>query len=112
MEEMNDGRQCRTVDTEQFIAHVEELSGLDLEWFFDVYLRQPQLPTLESRRDGDRLVLRWQFEGAENFPMPVDVMLGDEVRRLEMPGGKTVVAIPPGVEPIIDPESWVLRVAD
>jgi len=109
MEELTGGRQCRSVTTEQFIEHCERLSGRELDWFFDVYLRQPRLPVLDSRRLGDFLELIWRFEGVEDFPMPVDVRVGDDVRRVEMLEGRAVVAISSDVEPIIDPEGWVLR---
>jgi aminopeptidase N len=109
MEDVVDGRQCRTVTTEQFIDHCERLSGRDLEWFFDVYLRQSQLPRLEHKRRGEGLELRWHVEGGGPFPMPIDVRIGRETVRVAMPDGHAAVSLPPGVEPAIDPDGWVLR---
>jgi hypothetical protein len=41
--------------------------------------------------------------------MPVEVRLGDETRRVAMPGGRATVQVPAGVEPVVDPDGWVLR---
>ena len=55
-----DGSQVRFVDTEEYVAIVERLSGRELDWFFEVYVRQPQLPELQLKRSMDRLELRWE----------------------------------------------------
>jgi aminopeptidase N len=108
-EASSDGSACRSVTTEQFIEHCERLSGLELGWFFDGYLRHARLPRLETRRDGDRLTLQWTVDGQMEFAMPIDVHLRDSVVRVETPNGRGVLVIPPGIEPVIDPDGWVLR---
>jgi aminopeptidase N len=108
-ESRTDGSVCRSVTTEQFIEHCEQLSGRELDWFFDGYLRQARLPVLESRIEGDRLMLQWRTEGSSQFPMPIDVAIGADVARVEAPDGTASVVIPAGVVPVVDPEGWVLR---
>lgn len=104
-----DGSACRGVDTEEFLATMETASGQKLDWFFEVYLRQPKLPRLERELSEGRLTLRWVVPNDLPFPMPVAVQMGEEVLRVPMSGGRGEVAVPPGVTPEIDPEHWILR---
>ncbi len=107
MERVTDGSQTRFVDTEDFTRLAEEVSGRDLDWFFEVYLRQPALPVLKQERVGDGLRLSWETPNDLPFPMPIDVKIGNRVQRIEMSGGEAV--IPAGQNITVDPEGWVLR---
>ena len=116
MEQVTAGRQTRFAVTDDYRTIVEALSGRDLGWFFEVYLRQPELPRLLAERDpdvsgqaGDALVLRWDVPGDRLFPMPVDVEIDGTVRRVEMPDGTARLSVPPGVEVRFDPRHRVLR---
>ncbi len=102
------GCQCRLASTAEFRDIVEDVSGQDLGWFFDVYLHQPALPRLTAIREGEILVLRWHVPEELPFPMPIDVRIGDEVHRVPMERGVGVVSVPAAVEPTIDPGMWVL----
>jgi aminopeptidase N len=82
-----DGTQCRLVDTEDFVRLVNEIAGEDLGWFFEVYVRQPKLPELAVEEQGGVLKLRWQVPDGLKFELPAPVKVGDEVRRVPMPGG-------------------------
>jgi aminopeptidase N len=106
------GCQCRLASTDEFRDLVEELSGLDLGWFFDVYLHQPQLPRLTATRENEILVLRWHVPDDLPFPMPLEVRIGDEVHLVPMERGVGVVSVPINVEPIVDPGMWVLMEFD
>ena len=57
-----------------------------------------------------KLKLRWKIPWWLPFPMPVPVRLGEEVRRVAMPRKRATVAISEGVQPIIDPQHWLLKV--
>lgn len=109
MEKVTDGSQVRFVDTEDVRAIAEKVSGQDLGWFFEVYLRQPALPELREERDGAQLTLSWHVPGDLVFPMPVPVAVGGKVRRVEMPDGKATVKVPRRAECEIDPNGWLLR---
>jgi len=109
MEQITDGKQCRFATTDDILYLAEQVSGMDLDWYFEVYLRQPELPRLVTNRTGDTLTLQWDTPDDLPFPMPIDIQLGDAVQRIEMPGGRASLTIPEGLEPIIDPENWVLR---
>jgi aminopeptidase N len=108
-EAATDGRQCRFSSTEQFQELVEQMSGQDLRWFFDVYLRQPELPRLVSEVGEGELHLRWEVPGGHEFPMPVEVVDDDRRLRVELPAGHASIPWQSDAEPIVDPDGWILR---
>lgn len=99
----------RFTTTDEYRRLANEVAGRDLGWFFDVYLGSAALPTLEQRRDGDRLTLTWRTEGDKPFPMPVPVTIGGQSRTIEMPGGTASIALPSEAEVVIDPTMRILR---
>ncbi|MDQ3804972.1 MAG: M1 family metallopeptidase [Acidobacteriota bacterium] len=107
LERVKDGRQCRFVTTEDFRHVAEEASGMRLDWFFEVYLRQPQLPRLVSEVKGDTLTLRWDTPGGLAFPMPVTVKLGERTQKLEVSTAPVTIPLG-GQQPVVDPENWLL----
>ena len=46
MERLTDGRQERLVNTDDFLTIAETECKCELDWFFEMYLRQPKLPKL------------------------------------------------------------------
>ncbi len=109
MERMTDGRQTRLVDTEDFRRIAEAESKMKLDWFFEVYLRQPKLPKLVvNKNQQSRLALRWETPNNMPFPMPVEVVVNGKPQRVEMKNGEGFVAYT-GEAPTLDPKGWVLR---
>jgi aminopeptidase N len=100
---------CRFVTTEDFVALASDVAGRDLAWFFEVYLRQAALPRLVSERSGNTLELHWEVPGALPFPMPIDVLVSGETRRIELPDGTARVPVTGDAEVTIDPRGAVLR---
>ena len=111
LEQVTDGRQTRLATSDDFQRITEAAAGRDLGWFFDLYLRQPELPVLNVKQRGNKLTLKWKTPGRRPFPMPVEVAVKDTVWRVEMPKGRARVKLPPGVTPVADPRSWILRAA-
>jgi aminopeptidase N len=108
MESITDGRQARFATTDDFLAIAEDISGTDLDWFFEVYVRQPSLPRLITSRNGDVLELNWVVTGELDFSMPVEVRVGDRIHRVEMTGGHGTLAVSADNEIEIDPLDWIL----
>jgi aminopeptidase N len=108
-----DGSQVRFASTADVVATFNAVSGRDLAWLFEAYLRQAELPRLLveiERGDGERTMqLQWQVPGDLPFPMPVPVQLGERTALVDMTDGVGTLQVPAGVEPVIDPENWVLR---
>ena len=108
-ERTTDGTQTRFAETSDFRMLAESASKRDLVWFFEAYLRRAELPRLDVRREGSELVLAWDLGRVVEFPMPVPVQVGDELRRVKMPPvGEQRVEIG-DAEYEIDPEGWLLR---
>jgi aminopeptidase N len=118
MEKWTDGRQERLVTTDDFLTIAEQESKMDLDWFFELYLRQPKLPELKTAI-GDytegpgttpkkAMLLRWVTPNDMPFSMPIDVVVDGKTQRVEMRGGKGSVVFT-GAAPIIDPNGWVLK---
>ena len=108
MEGVTDGRQTRFATTEDFLVLAETISGVELGWFFEVYVRQPQLPRLRTRRRGNTLELAWEVPGGLEFLLPVDVRVGERIIRVPMPGGDGTLSVPAHLEPVIDPLDQIL----
>lgn len=109
MREVTSGEQCRFATTRDFITIAERASGRELDWFFDVYVRQAELPRLVTERHDSTLTLRWDVPDGSSFPMPVEVDLGTETRRVEMDGGRATVPLRADADPIVDPQQWILK---
>ena len=113
METYTDGRQERLVNTDDFLTIAETDSGMKLDWFFELYLRQPKLPRLGtsaiSSGSSGVMTLSWETPNNMPFPMPVDVVVNGKTQRVEMKDGKGTVSFTGGVAPLIDPDGWVLK---
>ena len=105
MEKWTDGRQTRLVNTDDFLAIAEEESKMELDWFFEMYLRQPKLPKLVTETSGG-MFLRWETPNNMPFPMPIDVVVNGKTQRVNMKNGRATVT---GAGITIDPNAWVLR---
>ncbi|MBS1707626.1 MAG: M1 family metallopeptidase [Armatimonadetes bacterium] len=107
-EKWTDGRAERLVTTDDYLSIAERESGRKLDWFFEVYLRQPALPVLKTKVEGGTLSLEWVTPGGLLFPMPVDVEVDGKRQRVEMPGGKGSIKVG-NATPVVDPDGWVLK---
>jgi len=103
------GGQCRLVSTEDFINTVETVSGRELSWFFDVYVRRAPLPVLQNYVKNKTLHLKWVTEDDIPFPMDVPVRLGDNLVFVDMSSGAGSLLLDPFVAPQIDPDDQILK---
>ena len=112
MERWTDGQQERLVNTDDFLTIAETECRCDLDWFFELYLRQPKLPVLQARTmmstTGTSLALWWETPNNMPFPMPIDVVIDGKTQRIEMKNSKGGIAFT-GTPPVIDPNGWVLK---
>jgi aminopeptidase N len=109
LESTTDGSACRFVQTSDFIRICEEESGLNLNWFFNIYVRQAALPQLEKTIENNVLSLKWKTPDQLPFPMPVSIKTGKEWRRIEIPAQGIKIPFDGKEAPSVDPEGWVLK---
>ncbi|HEY8559908.1 MAG TPA: M1 family metallopeptidase [Pyrinomonadaceae bacterium] len=107
-EKVTNGKQFHFATTDDFLRIAERESGKDLDWFFELYLRQPALPKLKAETSGSQLNLRWETSNNMPFPLPVEVKIGGATRRVEMTNNAGSVALPQGSAYEIDPNGWLL----
>jgi len=99
-------RYGSTAEYEEFARQV---TGRDLRWFFDVYLRQAALPELTSRRTGGRLLLAWKVPGNGAFPMPVQVEVDGQTSLVPMSNGTGSLPVGADAHVVVDPWSRILK---
>lgn len=109
LEKTTDGSACRFTSTDEILALAEEHTGHELDWFFEVYLRQPELPRLVAEVQGEELHLEWRVPGERPFPMPVPVRVGKELMRVELLDGKASVPLGRNRDYAVDPENRILK---
>ncbi len=97
------------VSSADFAALVDEISGLDLGWFWSRYLLRADIPAWRVERrpadGGERIEITW---GDSAFPMPLEVAVGGDSRRIDMKDGRASFSVRTDTVVEIDPDGWVL----
>lgn len=107
-----DGSQCRFATTDDFLHLLEQVTGRELDWFFEVYLRQPVPPKLIAEQIDRSVSLRWELPNDLPFPMPVEVKIGEEVQRVEMQNGRGEIKLSDAEQRWqVDPQNWILKMS-
>lgn len=109
MESVTDGSHVRFATTDDLLYLAEDISGQDLDWLFDVYLRQPELPVLNASRNGNMVTLRWDVPEGLNFPMPIEVKIDGEVVTLSPDNNRISFEVGQTVEVEADPDKKILK---
>jgi aminopeptidase N len=105
--------QPRVGSTNEFISIVNREAHRNLNWFFDVYLRQARLPRLVTNRSGRTLLLQWRTPKGLPFAMPVDVLVDGKLQTVPMSSGRGTLQLPSEQSLVtVDPESKILRQSD
>ncbi|RYD52550.1 MAG: M1 family peptidase [Sphingomonadales bacterium] len=101
--------QPRFASSPEFVKAVNDVTGKDYGWFFDVYLYEAALPELVVTRTGDRLNLRWKAPRNKPFPLPVEVQIDGVVQTVAMPGNTGSIVAAAGAHIVVDPASRILK---
>lgn len=109
MESVTDGSQVRFATTDDLLYLAEDISGQDLDWLFEVYLRQPKLPVLNASRNGNLVTLRWDVPEGLDFPMPIEVKIDGEIVTLSPDNNRISFEVGQTVEVEADPEDKILK---
>jgi aminopeptidase N len=109
LERVTDGNHTRFATTDDYLRVVEGISGMDLDWLFEIYLRQPTLPRLTSERSAASIHLSWEVPAGLDFPMPLEVDIDGERRRVVIDSSGLEIEVPANAEVTLDPDGWILR---
>lgn len=107
-ENVTDGRHTRHASTNEFISHIEYYYPVDLSWFYEVYLRQAELPELVVNRSRRNLELYWNSPVDASFEMPLEISVNGEIRKVELSNIPKQIRIGRRAEIEIDPSGWIL----
>jgi len=102
------GGKPRFVSTDELIQVASRQVGQDLAWYFDVVLKQKELPRLVAEVKNGVLHLEWTSAGKETYDMPIEVLVGDKRVRVECPGGEGTLPVAQQ-EWQLDPDRWLIR---
>ncbi|GGG58968.1 M1 family metallopeptidase [Bizionia arctica] len=95
----------QTVTTQQIENYLSEQSGIDLTAFFNQYLRDIKIPTLEYTIENNQLKYRWT-NIVKNFDMPVQVTI-DEKEQWIYPNAEWKTIEIEGTTLEVDPDFYV-----
>jgi aminopeptidase N len=101
--------QCRTTTSADFVALATAVTGKKLDWFFDLYLRRPELPELEFVDLGSQVRVGWRVPTGMHFPMPIEISRNGIRERIEVDDGPVLIDKRPGDQITADPDFRVLR---
>lgn len=108
LESATNGSAIHFSNTKDFVNLIEEISGQDLQWFFDVYLQQAALPKLVEQREGDHWIIRWDVPEGYRFPMPLEIEHDGNIIRYPMDQGH--LTLPGSSKNVqLDPNNWILK---
>jgi len=79
---MNKKFYHQTINSSDLEKYIIEFLNIELEGFFDQYLRTANIPMLEYIIQDDKLRFRW-VNAVEGFSMPVDILAGGGMTRLK-----------------------------
>lgn len=108
LEHETDGSQTRFASTNDFKKIVKDLSQTKLDWFFEMYVHQPELPELNARLEDTTLTISWDTPGNMPFPMPLDIKIGNKTERFQLSTVEKKIYVPLKAAIVFDPDKWVL----
>lgn len=109
MERETGGEQVRFATTDDLLHLAERISGMDLEWLFEIYLRQPELPKLHMNRTGVQVIMQWDTPKGYDFPMPTEVKINGDIITLVPENNRISFEVPETAIVEADPNHWILR---
>ena len=105
--------------TADFRAVMEEVSGVDLGWFFQQWLYRPGSPVVDGAWKFDAGAGKVELELAQTQPgdpyrLPLEILVGDKVEKVEMTSKRQTFRFDAAKEPsaiVLDPNVWLLMSA-
>lgn len=108
MEKIKTGAQCRNATTDEFLQIAENISSKKLDWFWEVYIRQAELPKLHYKKEKNKVLLWWKTENNIPFNIPVDIKIDNQIFTVKMQNGNGEFVLKTDSEFFIDPDEKIL----
>ena len=102
------GRQCRILTTDDMKDQAEEVTGMDLDPFFEVFFREASYPDLDVVRGYDESTFTWETENNILLDVDIPVLVNGEEQTVEMTDGEGSLPISQEDVLVIDPKQWIL----
>jgi aminopeptidase N len=102
---------CRLLTTEDMKNIAEDVTGMDLEPFFDTYFRTAKSPKLEISREFNQAIFSWKDNSGVDIPLDLDIpiLVNGEIKRVEMVDGVGIYPISQGENLEVDPDRKILK---
>ncbi|MFO8130207.1 MAG: M1 family aminopeptidase [Bacteroidales bacterium] len=102
------GRLCRILSTEDMKDQAEEVTGIELDPFWDVFFREASFPELLVVRGNDETTFTWETENNVLLDVDIPVRVNGVDQIVEMTAGQGSALFTPGDDLEIDPKQWIL----
>ena len=102
------GRLCRILNTDDMKEQAEDVTGLELDPFWDVFFREASFPYLNVVRGYDETTFSWETENNVLLDVDVPIWVNGEEQIVEMTDGEGSAPILPSDALVIDPKKWIL----
>lgn len=103
-----DGQLCKIRTTDDMRIQAEEITGTDLEPFFDVFFREKDYPVLHVVRKKSSTTFSWKTEHNVLLDVRVPIVVNGNDQTIEMIDGRGTSPISLNDSLVIDPEKWIL----
>jgi hypothetical protein len=102
------GRLCRILDTDDMKEQAEDVTGHELDPFWDVFFREASYPYLTVVRGYDETTFTWETENNVLLDLDVPIWVNGVEQIVEMTDGVGSAPVLPGDAMVIDPKKWIL----
>lgn len=101
------GRLCRILSTDDMKVQAEEVTGVDLDPFFDVFFREAAFPVLHVLREINEATFTWETENNVLLDVNIPIFVNGTDQVVEMTYGQGSIAISINDTLVIDPQKWI-----
>jgi aminopeptidase N len=102
------GRLCRIASTDDMKNLAEEITGVELDPFFEVFFRDAAFPKLKVVRGSDHAVFTWQTQTNVPLDLNIPLLVNGIEMTVEMDNGTGTAPVKQGDNLVIDPKKWIL----
>jgi aminopeptidase N len=103
------GRLSRILSTDDMRIQAEEVTGRDLNKFFEVFFREKTFPVLNVYRGPHKTDFAWQTESNVHLDVSIPVKVNGTSQLIEMIDGSGSAPVSKDDTLVVDPDRWILK---